>query len=70
MKSKIVGLLAIITAIAFAAFGCGSSAGEGNGEGMKAALLTTGPVNDGGWNQMAYEGLVELQGMGFDIANT
>ena len=32
MKSKIVGLLAIITAIAFAAFGCGSSAGEGNGE--------------------------------------
>ena len=25
--------------------------------GFKAALLTTGPVSDGGWNQAAYEGL-------------
>lgn len=28
---------------------------------MKVALLTTGPVTDGGWNQSAYEGLERIQ---------
>ena len=28
---------------------------------MKVALLTTGPVTDGGWNQSAYEGLTRIQ---------
>ena len=28
---------------------------------MKVALLTTGPVTDGGWNQAAYEGLQRIQ---------
>lgn len=28
---------------------------------MKVALLTTGPVTDGGWNQSAYEGLLRIQ---------
>ena len=28
---------------------------------MKVALLTTGPVTDGGWNQSAYEGLQRIQ---------
>ena len=28
---------------------------------MKVALLTTGPVTDGGWNQAAYEGLERIQ---------
>ena len=28
---------------------------------LKVALLTTGPVTDGGWNQSAYEGLQHIQ---------
>ena len=28
---------------------------------LKVALLTTGPVTDGGWNQSAYEGLLRIQ---------
>ena len=28
---------------------------------MRVALLTTGPVTDGGWNQSAYEGLTRIQ---------
>lgn len=31
------------------------------GGGFKVALLTTGPVTDGGWNQSAYEGLQRIQ---------
>src|SRR3569833_810127 len=29
--------------------------------GFKVALLTTGPVTDGGWNQSAYNGLLKIQ---------
>ncbi|MEW6308818.1 MAG: BMP family protein [Bacillota bacterium] len=37
----------------------------------KAALLISGPANDGGWNQLAYEGLTTLRDkMGFQIAVT
>ena len=38
--------------------------------GMKIALLTSGPINDDGWNQTAYEGLKALETEGAVIANT
>ena len=38
---------------------------------LKAALLMSGVINDGGWNQSAYEGLVKLQDeLGYEIAFT
>ena len=38
---------------------------------LKAALLTSGPVNDGGWNTQAYEGLLMLKDeLGYEIAFT
>ncbi len=38
---------------------------------LKAALLTSGPINDGGWNTFAYEGLLILRDeYGFEVANT
>ena len=38
---------------------------------LKAALLTSGPINDGGWNTFAYDGLTELkEKLGYEIANT
>ncbi|QRN86795.1 BMP family protein [Clostridia bacterium] len=40
-------------------------------EPMQAALLTSGPINDGGWNMLAYEGLLNLQDQyGFEVSYT
>jgi basic membrane protein A len=36
---------------------------------LKAAMVMSGPINDGGWNTSAYEGLQQLKSkIGFDIA--
>jgi basic membrane protein A len=43
---------------------------EGDFSGLKIALLTSGPINDDGWNQTAYEGLFALEKAGAEIANT
>jgi len=45
-------------------------AAEGDFSGLRVAMLTSGPINDDGWNQTAYEGLVALEGQGAEIANT
>jgi basic membrane protein A len=38
---------------------------------MKAALLTSGPINDGGWNTIAYNGLLLIEEKyGFEISNS
>ncbi len=37
---------------------------------LKIALLTTGPITDEGWNQLAYEGLQALKTKGYTVANT
>lgn len=37
---------------------------------LKIAMLTTGPITDEGWNQLAYEGLQALKAKGFTVANT
>ena len=39
-------------------------------EPVRVALVMSGSINDGGWNQGAYEGLVALTGQGFDTAFT
>ncbi|MBI3763002.1 MAG: BMP family protein [Chloroflexi bacterium] len=37
---------------------------------LKIAMLTSGPINDEGWNQTAYEGLQSLKAKGYEVANT
>ena len=37
---------------------------------LKIAMLTSGPVNDEGWNQTAYDGLLALKAKGYEVANT
>jgi basic membrane protein A and related proteins len=37
---------------------------------FKAAMLLSGPINDGGWNTDAYNGLMKLKDMGYEIAYT
>jgi basic membrane protein A len=37
---------------------------------FKVALLTTGPINDGGWNESAYDGLQRIQkDLGAQVSN-
>ena len=36
--------------------------------GKRIALVMTGSISDGGWNQLAYEGLNDLKGEGFETA--
>jgi basic membrane protein A len=37
---------------------------------LKVALLISGPINDEGWNQTAYEGLKAVEAAGAEIAST
>lgn len=37
---------------------------------LKAAMLLSGPINDGGWNTDAYNGLLKLKDMGYEIVYT
>ena len=37
---------------------------------IKIAMLTSGPVTDEGWNQLAYQGLQAIKAKGFTVANT
>ncbi len=39
-------------------------------DGLAVALLTSGPVTDGGWNQAAFAGLQTLANQGATVANT
>lgn len=43
---------------------------EGESKKLRAAMLLSGPINDGGWNTDAYNGLKECEAMGFEIAYT
>ncbi|MDD2371824.1 MAG: BMP family protein [Firmicutes bacterium] len=64
---KIISLLLVLLA-GLMVTACSGS--DTKTETLKAALLTGGPVNDGGWNQMAYEGLMGLEDIGYEVSNT
>lgn len=66
MKKIISVLLILLAGLMLTA--CGGSAEKDDT--LRAALLTGGPVNDGGWNQMAYEGLMALEDIDFEVSNT
>ena len=74
MKKALIALVALAvfsTGILFAGGQQEQSAVTEEKAVLKAALLTSGPINDGGWNTLAYEGLVALQDeYGFEIAYT
>lgn len=77
-NKKMKKLLTIGIAIVMAAsmIACGSSteketdvlSDETEASGIKVALVLPGTANDKGWNQEAYEGLVEIEKMGYEIA--
>lgn len=61
---RILSILVLISMVVFA-IGCSTDVAEepvGNGqEPVKVALILVGPINDGGWNAMAYNGLVRIE---------
>lgn len=63
MKKNLALLL--IICMVFALTACGSSdqktSSGGADEGIKVALVVTGPINDGGWCAVAYEGLMAVE---------
>jgi basic membrane protein A len=71
---KWYGCFALVLIMAMLMTGCGAKpTGEAPAAAdakLRAALLTSGPVNDGGFNMLAYNGLLELEKMGFEVANT
>lgn len=46
--------------LGLAVVGCGGSSDNGDGEDLKVALVLTGAINDKGWNQKGYEGLIAI----------
>ncbi len=83
MSLKKLMVLGLVLLFAFVAIGCAPAADEpappANGDddappaddAVRVALCTSGPITDGGWNTLAYEGLVSIQDeYGFEIAYT
>lgn len=75
--SKVLAVLLLFVFALTISVGCGgqsqdknASSDTGEKKAPKAALLLSGPINDGGWNTSAYEGLMELKDMGYETAYT
>ncbi|MFW5940509.1 MAG: BMP family protein [Chloroflexota bacterium] len=69
LVSVMVGVIVLLISA------CGGSVVEPEGdavsETISVALLLPGPITDGGWDQLAYEGLEELDGEdGYEVAYT
>ena len=61
-----IGLVASLFLVA-----CGGAAPAAtSAPSLKIAMLTSGPVTDEGWNQLAYEGLQAIKAKGYTVANT
>ncbi len=76
-SKRFIWFIALLVAAGLLLAACGGAAtepstGEETGpEIIKVALLLPGPITDGGWDQLAYEGLQELgQDEGFSVAYT
>jgi basic membrane protein A len=64
MKKSLIVLLVLILLASFLLSGCTSSTVEDDGDERvikKAALVLLGNIGDRGWNQAAYDGLVNLE---------
>lgn len=64
-------LLVIILVVAFLFTACAKKEASAEEGVFKVAMLTSGPVNDGGWNAAAYQGLLDIgEKLGFETAYT
>ncbi|MFN8455159.1 MAG: BMP family ABC transporter substrate-binding protein [Anaerolineae bacterium] len=75
MNQKILFLcVALVAVLALMIAQAGSAEAEALAQedfsDLRIAMLTSGPINDEGWNQTAYEGLQVLEKAGAEIGNT
>ncbi len=64
-------LLVIILVVAFLFTACAKKEAPAEEAVFKVAMLTSGPVNDGGWNAAAYQGLLDIsEKLGFETGYT
>jgi len=64
-------LIVILLVIAFLFTACAKKEAPAEKKVFKVAMLTSGPVNDGGWNAAAYQGLMDIsEKLGFETAYT
>ena len=76
MKKLLALILSLIMVLALVACGSGGEedpADDGEGEtaeAVKVALLASSPMNDGGWNEDAYNALLQMEEDGAEIAYT
>ncbi|HEY3315338.1 MAG TPA: BMP family protein [Bacillota bacterium] len=69
MKRVLALSLVLVLALTALLAGCSTKPKEEPKPAKKAAMILSGPVNDGGWNQNAYDGLTALKEKnGFEIA--
>jgi basic membrane lipoprotein Med (substrate-binding protein (PBP1-ABC) superfamily) len=70
MTSSVRPIAALAIAIA-AAVACACQQGTpGGADAFKVALLTPGPISDGGWNASAYDGLMLIKKeLGAEVSN-
>ncbi len=57
---KKIFLIVMVFFLGLAVVGCGSTDEGTESDGLKVALVLTGAINDKGWNQKGYEGLVAI----------
>ncbi len=76
VRTTLIILLVFAVAVGFAFAGgqqdkAAPAEKEAEEDTLKAACLMSGPINDGGWNQQAYEGMLRLRdNLGYEIAYT
>ncbi len=64
-------LLVIFLVVAFLFTACAKKKAPAGDNVFKVAMLTSGPVNDGGWNAAAYQGLLDIgEKLGFETSYT
>lgn len=70
MKHRTIKVMVLLLAVGALLFAGGSKESSAEpSDTMRAAMLMSGPINDGGWNTSAYEGLLKLRDeLGFEIA--
>ena len=71
MSRRLARTVALVLAIAVHALaGCQQGSGAGGEKPFRVALLTPGPISDGGWNASAYDGLQLIRKeLGAEISN-
>lgn len=73
LRGGLAALASVVVLVGLALGGCqsgGSSGSEGGSRRFRVALLTPGPISDGGWNASAYDGLQLIKKeLGAEISN-